>query len=99
MGLRKTGPVAILKIKCIWVKACVFSSQVASLEYSVALDRSSQAPFTELRWNLVQFFGFCFYYYCCFRAKKNFPIDDRKYYGKYSFLSSVSQKLEPMERK
>lgn len=99
VGLRRTGPAAILKIKCIWVKACAFSSQAASLEYLVALDRYSQAPFAERRWNLVQFFCFCFYYYCCFQTKKNFPIDDRKYYGKYLFFSSVSQKLEPLERK
>lgn len=57
VGLRRTGPVAILKIKCIWVKACVFLSQAASLEYLVALDGDSQAPFTELRWNLVQIFS------------------------------------------
>lgn len=104
MGLRRTGPVAILKITCVWVKACAFSSQAASLEYLVALDKYSQAPLTELRWNLVQFFSLrnkmlLFYYCCCFLAKKNFPMDNRKYYGKYSFFSSVSQKLELMERK
>lgn len=35
----------------------LFSSQAASLEYLVALDGDSQAPFTELRWNLVQIFS------------------------------------------
>lgn len=48
-GTERTGPVAILKIKCVWVKACALPSQAASLEYLVALDEYSQALLTELR--------------------------------------------------
>lgn len=98
LGPRRRGRTLLLKIKCAWVNACMFSFQIASLDYFALLDGiqlSSPLKSLDVIWsNFSAQATKCFllYYYFCFhKSQGDFfpPIDDRDYYGSYSFFFSV----------